>query len=159
MPYSGNPSASPTDEIRFLIQDTDPASPILTDGEIQYYIDKMTVVNGSTFKTAANLAEVIAAKYAGQVAISSDQTSIQMEQLQTKYEELAMRLRAQAVEMDASGNGPITGGSNWDDWWYGQSSRKVFKMRSGDNMRAGSQHNSCDSPWIEYEYGGWWEGQ
>lgn len=37
--YSGNPSASPVDEARFLLGDTDASSPIMQDEEIQYIID------------------------------------------------------------------------------------------------------------------------
>ena len=36
--YSGNPSASPLDECRFLISDTDKARPIFQDEEINFII-------------------------------------------------------------------------------------------------------------------------
>ena len=37
--YSGDPSSSELDECRFLISDTDEASPILQDEEIKYIIE------------------------------------------------------------------------------------------------------------------------
>lgn len=37
--YSADPSASPLDEARFLIGDTDSSNPIMQDEEIQYIID------------------------------------------------------------------------------------------------------------------------
>ena len=37
--YSGDPSSSELDECRFLISDTDEASPILQDEEIRYIIE------------------------------------------------------------------------------------------------------------------------
>lgn len=154
--YSGDPTTSPLDEIRFLLQDVDTTDQLFSNEEILYYIAKMTDVNGSTFKTAANLAETAAARFAREVSISSDGTSISAEQLQQKYEELAVRLRAQSVEMDASGLGPIVGGNNWDDWFFG--GKKIFRMRANDNNRAGRQDGRYD-PWYEYEQGGWWEGQ
>src|SRR4051812_9979983 len=110
------PTEGSRDEIRFLLQDTNSADPIFQNEEIDYMMARMETVNGSAVKTAANLAEIAAAKFAKQVSISSDQTSIAMEQLQTKYEQLAGRLRALAAELDNSGTGPITGGINWDDW-------------------------------------------
>lgn len=155
--YGGTPSVGTTDEIRFLLQDTDANNPIFQDEEIQYFMDRAASVNGSTLKTAAYLAETAAARFAREVTINSDGTSIAMEQLQQKYEELSARLRGLAVELDNSGTGPIVGGNNWDDWWYG--GRKVFRMRANDNIRAGSQNDCPDNYWIDYEYGGWWEGQ
>jgi len=36
--YSGDPSSSPKDAVRFLIQDTNPASPIVQDEEINWVL-------------------------------------------------------------------------------------------------------------------------
>lgn len=157
--YSGAPVAGTTDEIRFLLQDTDSTDPLFQNEEIQYYIDRIAAVNGSVLKTAAYLAETAAARFARQVSISSDQTSIAMEQLQQKYEDLASRLRAQAVELDASGGGPITGGvddCSYDDWYYG-GKPKVFGKKMHDNRLAGVQDNLNTDEWLDYEYGGFWD--
>lgn len=37
--YSGDPSESEIDELRFLLSDTDQSSPIFSDEELQYLID------------------------------------------------------------------------------------------------------------------------
>lgn len=38
--YSGNPSSSPLDKYRFILGDTNPEEPILTDAEINYIVDE-----------------------------------------------------------------------------------------------------------------------
>lgn len=156
--YSGVPVAGTTDEIRFLIQDTDSTNAIFQDEEIQYYVSRWQSVNGSAFKTAASLCETAAAKYAREVTISSDATSVAMEQLQQKYEELAARLRSMAGEIDMSGNGPIVGGTNSDDWYYG-GPPKTFQRKMNDNPLAGEQETIPAPLWQnDYEYGGFWDG-
>lgn len=159
--YSGNPSASPTDEVRFLLQDTDVTNPLFQNEEIQYYLDRITATRGaSPTLAAAYLAERAAAKYAAEVSISSDQTSIAMEQLQQKYQTLAASLREESSRLDASGVGPIVGGvGDFEDVFYG-GKPKMFGKKMHDNRQAGAQDVLTDaySLWADYEYGGWWDG-
>lgn len=155
--YSGTPIPGTTDEVRFLLQDVDENEPIFQDEEIQYFLDKWVSVSGSVFKAAASLAETAAAHFAREVAISSDQTSIAMEQLQQKYEDLAGRLRSQAGELETSGIGPSVGGSEpWQDAIYGWPP-KTFQRKMSDNPEAGLQENvPIPSSWLAYETGGYY---
>src|SRR4051812_21714025 len=133
--YSGNPATSPTDEIRFLLQDVDSTDWLLSDEEIQYFSTLLTDLNGSTFQVAAYLAGVIAGRFAREVSISGDGISIQAEQLQQKYEDLAVQLRSMATSLERSGNGPTVGGiGESDDLWYG-GRPKTFSKQMHDNYR------------------------
>jgi len=57
--YSGTPSASQRDAIRFLLNDTDSTDVLLTDEEISYLISTWS----STYESARAGAEVIASKF------------------------------------------------------------------------------------------------
>jgi hypothetical protein len=58
--YSGNPSASAKDAIRFSVGDTDTTDQLLSDEEIAY----ITTTFGSSFYGASQAALAIAAKFA-----------------------------------------------------------------------------------------------
>lgn len=153
--YSGNPSSSTLDEIRFLLQDTDSTDPLFQDAEITYEINKFVGLNGSTYRAAAGLAETLGAKFAREVAISSDGTSVAMEALQQKYMTLAAQLRQRAAKEEATGNGPIVGGVNYDDDSY-SGPPKRFSIAMHDNSQAGRQDGDPgpDSYYLDYELGG-----
>lgn len=55
--YSGDPSKSDLDAMRFMLADTDEASPIFTDEELQYLIDAYAnnkdMLEYQAFRTAA----------------------------------------------------------------------------------------------------------
>lgn len=57
--YSGDPTTSPLDECRFLIGDTNEASPIMQDEEINYIIkqsnDNEALLRYNLFKQAATI--------------------------------------------------------------------------------------------------------
>lgn len=59
--YSGDPSSSPLDELRFLIGDTDASCPILTDEELNYII---TASNGNMSAAYSACLQNIVTKYA-----------------------------------------------------------------------------------------------
>lgn len=58
--YSGNPSTSSTDAVRFLAGDTDDREPLCADEEVAYAIAQNTTVQGA----AAAVCEAIAARFA-----------------------------------------------------------------------------------------------
>lgn len=64
MPYSGDPSTSPNDELRFILGDTDPNNPLFTDEEIQYMLDTA----GSVYGAALLGCNSLIARYAGEVS-------------------------------------------------------------------------------------------
>lgn len=91
--YSGNPSESEVDAVRFLIGDTDDEEPLLHDEEI-IYLSSLWTLQFSIYWTAAMAAEAIAARFAREVTFNSDSQTISTSELQQKYLTMAERLRA-----------------------------------------------------------------
>lgn len=63
MPYTGDPSRNPLDEVRYLLGDTDTSSAatqLLTDDEVQYLLSSE---GGNAMRAAARGAEVLASKF------------------------------------------------------------------------------------------------
>lgn len=58
--YSGDPSSSPRNEVRFLLADTDSTDPLLSDEEIDYALAK---AEGDVYQTAHDCAYAISAKF------------------------------------------------------------------------------------------------
>lgn len=148
--YSGDPTTSPTDEIRFLLQDTNTSDQLLQNEEIQFFSDKMDLVTGSRTMTAAYLADILAARYAREVAISADGVNVQAEALQDKFTSMAASLRAMAGIVDMAGVGPSVGGTGdpLDDC-SPSLPPKTFTSEMHDNRWAGSQ---TPGSWPDFSY-------
>lgn len=58
--YSGNPSSTARDAVRFLIGDTDTTDQLITDEEISYLVS----IHGNTHRVASEACRAIAAKFA-----------------------------------------------------------------------------------------------
>jgi hypothetical protein len=93
--YSGDPSSSERDQVRFYVQDTDEARPLLQDEEIDFLLTQWADAFGSPLYTAAVAAEVIAASFATQVNVNSGGVSVDQGALQQRYNDLASSLREQ----------------------------------------------------------------
>lgn len=93
--YSGDPATSELDQVRFYVQDTDEARPLLQDEEIEFLLTQWAASFGSPLYTAAVAAEIIAAKFAAQITVSADGVSVDQGSLQQKYNDLATSLRDQ----------------------------------------------------------------
>jgi len=90
MGYSGAPKA--TDKValtRLALGDTDTADPIFTDAEVEVVLVLQPIV---TFAAAA-LAEMAAAKFARDVAISIGATRVDCQQQFEHFKKLALSLR------------------------------------------------------------------
>lgn len=110
MPYSGDPSASAVDAVRFWVQDTG-KPPLLSDTEIEYLIAFSGVdAAGAPIQVAVLAANQIAAKYAGEVSISADGVNYSGDQLAQKYTALASQLRNADNQRRAYGAAPYVGG-------------------------------------------------
>lgn len=107
--YSGNPSLSERDAVRFHIQDTDSANPLYYDGEIDYLLTKFP----NPLYAAAQAARSLAAKFAGQV------TSKRVGDLALTYAEKVKNYLAlaDALEMQADQTGAqlYSGGTSKSD--------------------------------------------
>lgn len=93
--YSGDPSASSLDKVRFLISDTDSTDYELEDSEVQFVIDSWATV----YDAAIAAAEIIAGKYATKTNYSRSIGDLSISeaygQAATEYRSLADRLRHQ----------------------------------------------------------------
>lgn len=150
--YSGDPSQSLLDAVRFYAQDTNPADPFLSDGEIEFLITEWVHVTSNPIFVAAVVCDTIAAKFAREISFSADGVSIGASDLQEKYERLAESLRGQYASHDISGApdfGGIMVGTELD------SSIKplIFATEMHDNVAAGQQnyggtYNAAEIPEI-----------
>lgn len=136
--YSGDPADSPLDEVRFYVQDTDKNDQLVTDEEIEFLIDKWHPIYGNYIMIASMVAEAVAAKFAREVAYSADGVSVGVQELQQKYEQLAMSLRDQYKQYDI-GSGPDVGGIMYDPAPDPRIKPTMFAIGMNDNRRAGQQ--------------------
>jgi hypothetical protein len=141
MSYSGDPSASTLDEIRFLIGDTsNDGHERLSDEEITYVITKLGPTYTDALMYAAYCADRIADLFAGEVSISADGVSISTDQLQDKYRTMAQRLREEYARLHGVGAAPFAGGSSlWDDYLDWDVKPRTFAVAMNDNRMAGRQ--------------------
>ena len=96
--YSGDPTTSQLDEVRFYTQDVVEARQFLQDQEINYLLDTWYDTTGSVIFVSAVACTVIAAKFASEVSVSADGVSVSSSELQQKYTTLAETLRNQAKQ-------------------------------------------------------------
>ena len=155
--YSGDPEFSSKDKVRFYLQDTDPDDPLLSDQEINHLLTKWMPVWDSEVYIAAIGAEVISGRFAREVSVSADGVNIGVQELQQKYNELALSLRDMYKNENIAG-GPDAGGMLWDDQFDPSLSPLSFWKGMHDNVRAGQQDFGGGlvpppNPWIEGTYG------
>lgn len=93
--YSGNPAASPADEVWFLIGDTAATATTVTYAEITYLLAEE---GGDTYLAAARAAEQVAAKAADEVTRSMGSLSISLGEKAANFSGLARSLRAEAAK-------------------------------------------------------------
>lgn len=136
--YSGDPSSSARDEIRFLIGDTDSTFPLLQDAEIDYLIAKWAPSYGDPIWTAAVAAELVATKFAGVANISADGVSVNVGDLADKYRQLAASLRAMYKDGSIGGAVDISN-LMWGGSWDASIKALIFGVGMNDNLYAGQQ--------------------
>jgi hypothetical protein len=117
--YSGDPSSTDKDEVRFHLQDTDAGFPLLLDEEIEWLIDEWKPKYDSLLYVASVGAATISRRFAGMVSVSADGVNVQTGDLAERYRALAVELREQHTasmvggEVDISnimiGSGPEPG--------------------------------------------------
>lgn len=86
--YSGDPSSSSRDAIRFMIGDTDTTDQLLSNEEINYVL----VEQGTLHRSAAECAFAISAKFARLMSRSIGGLSADFSAKHRQYEELGKRL-------------------------------------------------------------------
>lgn len=90
--YDNDPTGVPRDEVRLLVGDTDATDQLITDEEIAYSLAK----NPNPYRAAADMARVIAAKFARLVTASVGSVSESASDLWTHYKDLAKELDRKA---------------------------------------------------------------
>lgn len=148
--WSGDPSASDLDEVRFHLQDTDETDQLLSDEEINFTIDRWTDVVGTNVWAAAMCAETLAARFAREVSVSADGVSVAVEQLQQKYNDLALSLRDQHKSFTGAAGSPTGNGTIFDVEQDDTIRPLSFGKGMHDNIRGGIQDrgNAVDTPWF-----------
>jgi len=93
--YSGDPSATDRDQVRFYCQDTVENRPLLQDEEIDFLLSQWSAAVNSPLYVAAVACEVIAGKFATSINVSADGVNVDQAALQQKFNDLASSLRDQ----------------------------------------------------------------
>jgi len=130
--YSGDPSSSLKDAVRFLLGDTDSTDALtLSDEEIAFLLVEWA---NNTYFAAAAGAEQLAGQFAKEIDYSSDDVQFGGNELQQKYILLATQLRAMGRRRGRAAV-PFDGSNEWCDW-----REIVDKIRIGitDNRREGA---------------------
>lgn len=104
--YSGDPTDSAKDEVRFLIGDTDSSSQLISDEEVNYLVGIYPASAGTAnFLAAAAAARSIAARYTGAVSKQVGSLRINLAERASQYAELAKTLEEAAT----TGAGQVIG--------------------------------------------------
>jgi hypothetical protein len=90
--YTNDPRNSPTDQVRFIVGDTDNTDLVLSNEEIEYLLDTYN----SPRRAAVYACEAIMAFYARQVDSEIDQIRIIASDRFDHYSKLSLRLRREA---------------------------------------------------------------
>jgi hypothetical protein len=93
--YSGDPSTSDRDQVRFYIGDTLEERQLLTDEEIEHLLAQWAQVVDSPLYVAAVACETLSVRFAADIDVSADGVSVAQSQLQQKFNEAAVSLRDQ----------------------------------------------------------------
>ena len=141
--YSGDPSSSDRDQVRFHVQDTDSGFPLLQDEEYDWLIAQWKPKYDSLIYVAAVAAANISRKFVGLVSVSVDGVSVNTADLAQRYRDLAMELRSQHNSFQIGGEVPLENVMVGD---YRDPSIRPLRFGVGidDNPEAGQQ-----------DYGGW----
>ena len=147
--YSGNPQNSPTDAVRFEVQDTLATAQLLQDEEVAYAITQEAGVEPSGGYTQANILSSAAHCCEALVLRFSMQADTQVGQLKITYSRAAagFATRAQELRARAQGmQGPYVGGLSISDEWANRQDpdrdQPAFTRREFDNQWAGSQKDA-----------------
>lgn len=115
--YSGDPSASLLDEIRFRIADTDENDPMFQDEEINF---ELKTNSNNIGKTLLSLCATAMANVASQVDYKEGPESVKLSDLYDHYSKLYSRFKAQYRSASHAGI-------------WGKTSPPIFNIGMHDN--------------------------
>ncbi len=136
--YSGDPSSSDKDEVRFLVGDTDTSDQLVSDEEINYALAVWLDLYGTKYWVAAVVAENIAGKFTRETSYSADGVSVNLSELQNKFVERARQLRAAHHSLLIGGIPDVGGISPYEQLDF-MTKPLDFGTGMHDNYEAGSQ--------------------
>lgn len=157
--YSGDPAHSELDQVRFEIQDVRADRALLSDEEITFLIERQRPLYDDPVMAAIHAAEIIAARYAGEVSISADGVSIDSTGLREAYLSMAGQLREQRASLVGVAPEPYAGGMDpAEDRGDAGLAPKEFGTGMTDNPRAGRQDYGSQrgSPFYPEQVSSWW---
>lgn len=135
--YSGNPSESEVDAVRFLIGDTVEEEHFLEDEEIVWMSSQWTL-SYSIYWTASMACEAIAAKFAREVTVNSDSQTLSFSELQQKYLTQAEKLRT--LHRASTAGGFVEAGGMLRGEWNDPTIKPLsFGKKMHDDPEAGQQ--------------------
>lgn len=142
--YSGDPSSSSVDAIRFLLGDTDHDDPLtLSNEEITWLISEW---DSNLYLAAAAGAEQLAGQFAKEVTYAADGVTYTGTELQQKYRDLAQSIRV-AYKRKGRLAVPYDGSNDNCDWWENVERIRLGMhdvRREGANIDTGSQNGLSD---------------
>jgi hypothetical protein len=149
--YSGDPTTTSRDELRFILQDTDINLPLLQNEELDYLIGAWLPRYDSLTYVAAVSAAVIARKFAGVVNINADGVSVDVSNVSDRYTAISAQLRQEYREAQEAGNLDISNimvGHQWD--W--DIDPLTFGKKMHDNPEAGQQDFGGEWPFWALDW-------
>lgn len=126
------------DVVRLLIQDNDPAIPLLSDLELQWLVDEWLPKHDSLYMVAAQAAERISMKFAGVVTVSADGVSVDVSTISERYRQAALDLRQTHKDAQVGGEVDIAN-LMWDPTYDWSIAPLAFGVGMHDNLEAGRQ--------------------
>jgi len=147
--YSGDPSSSTKDAVRFLIGDTDEDDPLVQDEEIKWFTDNWS----DHYMAAAAICDSLAGKFAREVNVSADGISYSGNQIAQNFTQLAQQLR-QMSGMDRKHGVPYVGGISWKERAKADTDKdrvpEYFRSHMHDHPDSGSRiaPRQQRHPWI-----------
>lgn len=141
--YTGDPSNSDLDAVRFLVGDTDPSAYFLNDAEIGYLIGLSASLDSSNAEVnvsaaAGAAAEAIAAELSREVSYSADGVSVSADTLANKYYSVAEKIRTLSRRSDVTA-APDVGGLLVGEVYDPSIRPLVFAVGMHDNYLGGQQ--------------------
>lgn len=145
--YSGDPSTSDLDQTRFWLQDIDITFQLMQDEELNWLIASSDGMQAAPLYAASIAAEVLANRYAKEVSVSADGVSVQIGDLQDRFNKLAENLRDQWQDIVAAlGDYDFAGIALDVNTWDETIQPLVFGIGFMDNYMAGQQDYGYYSP-------------
>jgi hypothetical protein len=129
--YSGDPSSSAKDEVRFLVGDTDEGDPLLRDAEVTYAINQ----TGGVITAAIRCCELIMSKFSRLADESIGPLRIDYSQKAKGYRTMISQLRERLF---LNGAPPYAGGISKTD--------KHFNDQQTDRVRPAFTKNEMHNP-------------